>query len=330
MPQVAIDAGPLKSGDSVRGIGVYVAELTKRLAGITLLDSSKKLSDFKVVHFTKFNPFRLSVPFKKPKGVKFVLTIYDLIHLIFPQNYPPGIKGKLLWQINRLLIRKNIDAIITISETSKKDICRLLGISPEKVFVTYLAPKPVYKVLPPGSWEKETTKKYNLPSKFALYTGDINYNKNIPNLVNAVKKAGLKLVIAGKQAPEIEKMDLNHPELMHLKNIEWTDVVRLGFIDDEELNKIYNLAEVYVQVSFYEGFGLPELEAIACNTPLVVSKMQCHVEVLGKEISYCDPADIEDIAASILKPNKNVKLPRLYSWEKTAKDTQKVYDLLTT
>ena len=169
-------------------------------------------------------------------------------------------------------------------------------------------------------------KKYNLPKSFALYVGDINYNKNVPNLVKACKIAKMPLVIAGKQVKEVESLNLNHPELKHLKNIDWSEILRLGFVPDSDLVAIYNLAAVYVQPSLYEGFGLPVLEAVACNTPIVATKTQALVEILGDGLNYVDPSDPKEIAMSILNPNKNVKLPRIYSWEKMAKETFKVYE----
>lgn len=316
--KIAIDSGPLKSGDSVRGIGTYVRELLKAL-NLEGTDISKEdLGKFNIVHFTRFNPFTVSIPSSKPRNTKFVLTIYDLIPLIYPNHYPPGVKGSVNWQTNKFLIKKNIDAIITISETSKKDICRFLGVGPRKVFVTYLAPRSIFKKL-------EIAKRYALPERFALYVGDVNYNKNIPNLVRACKIAKIPLVIAGKQAKEIDNMDLNHPELTHLKGLDWKDVTRLGYVSDEDLVNIYNLASVYVQPSFYEGFGLPVVEAIACEVPVAISKNQCHVEIMGPDFDYFDPLDPESMAKAILKPNRGKKLPRDYSWAKTASDTKKVY-----
>ncbi|NMC77020.1 MAG: glycosyltransferase family 4 protein, partial [Candidatus Methanofastidiosa archaeon] len=108
MLKIAFDSGPLNTGDSVRGIGVYAREL------ITALDRVKgdykvypvdvsvsDLSRYDIVHFTRFNPFKISVPFAKPNGTKFILTIYDLIPLVYPKHYPPGVKGWLKWQINK-------------------------------------------------------------------------------------------------------------------------------------------------------------------------------------------------------------------------------------
>lgn len=344
MKKIAIDAGPLKTGDSVRGVGVYTRELISSLQELlskekipielSLLDYSNgdfgkiNLEDYDIVHFTRFNPFGVSIPFRKPRRTRFILTIYDLIPLIYPNHYPPGIKGKIDWEVNKYLIRKKIDAVITISETSKKDICDFIGISSNNVNTIYLAPRKIFKKFSSGSWQSEIREKFSLPSHFVLYVGDINYNKNIPSLVKACKKAGLHLVIAGKQAKEIENMDLNHPELVHLKKVDWSGVLRLGFVQDEDLVKICNLADVYVQPSFYEGFGLPVLEALACDTPVACSNTKALVEILGNDVSYFDPYNVDDMARRILSPSKKVDLPRKYSWQKTAEETLRVYQSL--
>lgn len=329
MIKIGIDGGPLKSADSVRGIGVYARELINSLEEVNSKNKSEvkvevvdvsntNLSDYNIIHLTRFNPFKISVPFFKPRETKFILTIYDLIPLIYPKHYPPGIRGWIKWQLNKLLIRLRVDAIITISETSKKDICRFTGINPKKVFVTYLAPRKVFKKLNIPSYP-------SLPKKFVLYVGDVNFNKNIPNLIKACELASIQLVIAGKQAMEVEKMDFDHPELSHLKNVDWRKVMRLGFVSDEDLVKIYNLATVYIQPSFYEGFGLPLLEALECGTPIAVSKNQCHVEILGSDFSFFDPKSVEEIARAIENPNKGKEVCRSYDWGKTAILTMDVY-----
>jgi glycosyltransferase involved in cell wall biosynthesis len=319
--KIAIDSGPLTSGDSVRGIGTYTRELLKALNMEGVDVSKEDLSKFDIVHFTRFNPFFISIPFTKPSGTKFVLTIYDLIPLVYPKHYLAGLRGNIKWLINKYLIKKNIDAIITISETSKKDICRFLGIDPKKVFVTYLAPRKIFKKL--------TNPVYpGLPKRFALYVGDVNYNKNIPTLLKACKLAKMPLVIAGKQASQMGQLDLNHPELLHLKNADWTGVTKLGFVSDEDLVKIYNLASAYIQPSYYEGFGLPVLEAIECGTPVVATKTQCLVEVLGNSFDYVDAGDPKDMARGILNPNIGKDLSRSYSWDKTGEETLRVYKSL--
>lgn len=335
--KIAVDSGPLRSGDSVRGIGVYTRELLSAL-GISGVDVFRfDLSKYTVVHFTRFNSFRVSLPYSKPKKTKFVLTIYDLIPLIYPDHYPAGIRGKINWFINKYLIRKNIDAIITISETSKKDICRFIGIKPSKVHVVYLAPRNTFRPIINHKSLIIAQKKFNLPNSFALYVGDINYNKNIPLLLEACRIAKIPLVIAGSQAKEIENMDLDHPELAHLKGLDWSGTIRLGFVEDGDLTKIYSLASVYIQPSLYEGFGLPVLEAQSVGVPVVASKTQALVEIAEGSAVFADPKSADDFAEKIKTVLKDVsfrkrivdegiKNAKKYKWEITAQETLRIYN----
>lgn len=341
--KIAIDARPLSSGDSVRGIGVYTRELIQafrvlRYKDITMFEDGygKTSEKFDLIHFTSFNPFVVSVPFTKPKGTKFVLTIYDLIPQIYPNHYPSGIRGLIKFSINKNLIKKNIDAILTISETSKKDVCRFFGVDPRIVHVVYLAPRTIFKPVSNTSILYSIEVKYKLPKKFVLYTGDVNYNKNIPILIEACKLAHVPLVIAGKQAKDINGLILDHPELKHLKNLDWSNVIRLGFVSDEDLVNIYNLASVYIQPSLYEGFGLPVLEAFACGIPVVVSKTQALVEIAEGAALFADPSSPKDFAEKIkLMVNdrktssglikKGFEKVKEFNWGKTAKQTFEIY-----
>src|SRR5258708_7523667 len=143
--RVAIDSGPLNSGDSIRGIGFHTKELVNELSKLQdenfkldVVDFSKtNLSKYDIVHYQYFRPHALTLPFRKP-AKKVIVTIHDLIRLIYPNAYPAGIKGWIRFQIQKFNLR-NVDAIITISETSKKDIVRFLNIPPEKIHVIYLA-----------------------------------------------------------------------------------------------------------------------------------------------------------------------------------------------
>src|SRR3989344_2928698 len=149
--KVAIDKGPLVSGHMVRGIGVHTRELlralglkTKKLKDLKTeaVDFGKvNLARYDLVHFPYFHPFFFTIPTKVP--AKFVVTIHDLIPLIYPKHYPPGMKGKLRFIAQKRKVQK-ANGILTISETSKKDIVRFLEVSPQKIYLTYLAPRKVF------------------------------------------------------------------------------------------------------------------------------------------------------------------------------------------
>jgi glycosyltransferase involved in cell wall biosynthesis len=366
--KIAIDAGPLKSGHAVRGIGFHTKELLAAIEKVKVnfkdieifpVDFSKEnLKKYSLAHFTSFNPYFMSLPFIKPTR-KTVLTIHDLIYLVFPDKYPAGIKGKIKFFIQKILIR-SVDAIITISNVSKADIVKFLKIDPQKVSVIHLAAKVGFKKISNENILKEVKEKYSLPDKFVLYVGDVNYNKNIPNLVKACKIAGVPLVIVGKQALGVEEGGMTlkdihgpkdwlrfvfgaaHPELAHYSKLaeefkKNQEVRRLGFVPDNDLVAIYNLASLYCQPSYYEGFGLPLLEAMICETPVAASKIKAHEEIGGGACEYFDPRSPDDMAKVIQSVindsslrNKLIKLGRVqvkkYSWEKTAEETINVYE----
>lgn len=351
--KVAIDTSPLDSGHSIRGIGVHARELVDQLTrgkykGVTVegvnfkrADLSRQgqtcLSKYDIVHYPYFHPYFLTLPLQKP--TKMVVTIHDLIPLIYPEHYPAGLKGGLKFLIQKLLLRQ-ADSIITISETSKKDIVRFLGVTADKIHVVYLAPKSQFRQLIADGWQQETRKRYNLPERFVLYVGDVNYNKNLINLVKACKLVKIPLVIVGKQALE-ESFDRSHPEnreLLHLIKVygKDPDIKRLGFVPNEDLVKIYNLAAVYCQPSLYEGFGLPVLEAMACGCPVVVAKTQALVEIADGVAIFVNPKNVEDIVdgmKGIIYNNKKrdylstqgIKHVKSFSWSKVADETIKVY-----
>lgn len=364
--KIAIDKGPLISGHRVRGIGVHTRELlhalgvkTKKLKDIKIeaVDFGKAdLAKYDLVHFPYFHPFFLTIPSKAP--AKLIVTIHDLIPLIYPDHYPPGIKGKLRLIAQRRRIQK-AEGIITISETSKKDIVRFLGVPPQKVYVTYLAPREVFTKVTDKKKLLKVRKKYGLPTKFVLYVGDVNYNKNVLGLVKACKIAKLPLVICGKQAKDIEDSTYDisslegprdwirylfgqpHPEQAHYQRLlnefkKGSKILRLGYIPDDDLVAIYNLATVYCQPSFYEGFGLPVLEAFACETPVVAARTQALVEIAEQAALFADPNDPKNIASKIIEVisdaelrteliKEGIKKVKSYSWSNTAKKTLEVY-----
>jgi glycosyltransferase involved in cell wall biosynthesis len=358
--KVAIDTGPIKGGDAVRGVGMYTRELlcalkeTVKNIKIYEVDAfSTDLSRYDIVHFPNFKPYFLSLP--ETKSTKTIITIHDTIPLIYPKQYPAGLRGNLVLRKNKRLLEYT-DAAVTVSESSKKDIVRLLNVPAQKVYVTHLGAKKVFRQTS-NSRLLAVVKKYNLTNKFALYVGDVNYNKNIPTLINACKIAGLPLVICGKNAFVAEEYENDlkmlkgprdwmrylfgkqHPEAAHYvelaKLFAENKVIRTGFVQDDELAAIYNLAAVYVQPSYYEGFGLGVLEAMACGVPVVISRTQALTEVAGGAALICDPYEALDMADKIkeatksenrkLFSKKGLERVKEFSWKKCAAETIAVY-----
>lgn len=365
--RIAIDASSSKKGHAIRGIGRNTRELIDNINRLLIgnkegiiveaVDFSRdSLLKYDILHYTSFNPFKNSI--KIIPGKKNIVTIHDLIPLLYPKNYPPGFKGSLNYMMNKILIKK-ADALITISNTSKKDIVRFLGVDPKKVFVSYLASSNNFRnIKAKKDLLQKVKNKYLLPNKFVLYVGDVNYNKNIPTLIDACKIANYPLVICGKNATDLENSLTNiknlkgprdylrfmlgqqHPEIAHynliLKLIKDNSVIRTGFVSEDELVAIYNLASLYVQPSYYEGFGLQVLEAMACNTPVIITRTNALVEIASGSALVCDGHSASDMAEKISKVmsdpglraeliKKGSKRVKDFSWRKNAFETLSIY-----
>jgi len=337
MIKVHIKAGGSEKKHDIRGIGVNTRELVKALSKIPEIRFVEDDNDADILHIPSFSLFSLNLPFKKKS--KLVVTIHDLIPLIYPKHYPPGIKGRVSFQIQKRLI-KNADAIITISETSKKDIVRLLGIEKEKIFPIYLAPQThIHKITSNKVLEK-IKEKYNLPKKFVFYVGDVNYNKNLYTLADACVVANATLVIVGKSAVQ-DIQNYYHIELQPFRDLiekfgNSSYIKRVGFVEDDELSALYSLATLYCQPSYYEGFGFPTIEAMKVGVPVISAKTQALVEVNGKAAQYFNPDNSNELSALLRKNLKDDNLRKKYSklglkhvnkysWEKTAEETYKVY-----
>ena len=346
--KIAIDMSPLKSGHylqhRVRGTGFYLQNLKESLEkyypGNKYIyfqrgDSLDKDTD--VVHYPYFEPFFLTLPLISEN--KKIVTVHDLTPLVFPDHFKPGLKGALKWQIQKMAL-KNADAIITDSESSKKDIVKYVDIAPAKIKVAYLAAGSEFNVIDSKEKINSVKKKYKLPDKFVLYVGDATWNKNLPRLIEAAFKINIPLVMVGKALVDID-VDLKNPwnkDLIRVQKLaeENKNILRLGFVSQEDLVALYNAAIVFVMPSIYEGFGLPILEAMSCGCPVVASRGGSLPEVVGDAGKYVDPLDVTSIADGIKMVFESVDLQKelsqkgmnqakKFTWVKTADETMAVY-----
>ena len=352
--KIAINITPLKSAHKDRGIGFYTSNLVNNLKENSKIKIQEfiNLSDIKeadIIHYPWFDFFFHTLPLRRK--FKTVVTIHDVIPLIFPQGYPVGIKGKYNFFLQKLSLR-SCDHIITDSKASKKDIIKILKIKEEEISVVYLAANEKFKV------QNDTTlirvkRKYNLPENFLLYVGDANWVKNLPLLITSFNKiskmnsfAGVKLVLVGGVfLKKVENID--HPELEDLKYVNRLikelhleeKILRPGDLDIDELVSFYNLATIYIQPSKYEGFGLPLIEAFSTGTPVISSNAGSLPEIGGNAAVYFDPTKEEQLISLIseILENKSLqqKLSRLglnrvekFSWNKVVEDTMNVYSKL--
>lgn len=335
---IAIDVSPLKTGHKVRGVGSYV-QLIKN--NIEKFDNKNKYTFFEdkapdnvdLIHYPYFDPFFPVLPFRKK--IKTAVTVHDLTPIKFKERFPSGIRGGLNWQYNKMLLKK-VDTVIVDSECSKKDVEELAGVDSRKVKVVYLASDPVYKKLKTDSFKGEIKKKLGLPDNFFLYVGDVTWNKNLPRIVEAALSADINLVLVGKAIPETN-YDKNNSWNLDKKTVNSLidknkKIMALGFVSNEDLVKIYNLADSLLMPSLYEGFGLPVLEAMSCGCPVITSREGSLPEVGGEAVYYTDAYSTDSIKKAILKvqtdkelradlSKKGLEQAKKFSIEKMMKDT---------
>ena len=324
----------------VRGTGFYITNLESSLRKYDKYNTyiscfaNNIPDDVDIIHYPYFEPFFVTLPFFKKN--KTIVTVHDLTPLVFPKDFPRGIKGELKWEIQKRLLR-NSNAIIADSNSSKKDIVKFADVQENKVSVVYLAASDKFRKI------NNIKTKYNLPEKFILYVGDVTWNKNLPRLVEAVRKINLPLVMVGKALVD-EKFDKENPwnrDLRKVYDLSKGDekIIKLGFVSEEDLVALYNKATVFAMPSLYEGFGLPALEAMSCGCPVVTSKKGSLSEICGNAVLYVDPYNSTDIANGIKEVFYNQKLQgelsrkgleeaKRFSWEKTAKETANIYETL--
>lgn len=342
---IALDISPLTASHGlyhrVRGTGVYVQyllnELKKRKEhSVTTFSKEEKTPNADIVHYPYFEPFFVTLP--SAIFVRSVVTVHDLTPFVFPQHFPVGIRGKLIWQIQKYRLKK-AKRIIADSRSSARDIVKYTGIKEEKIKVVYLAADKHFKKVSSSDVER-VVKKYNLPKKFVLYVGDATWNKNLPRILEAATLAKVPLVMVGKAlVSEIE--DANNPwnkDLVLVQKIakERKDIMLVGYVPDQDLPSLYNAATLCVMPSLYEGFGLPIVEAMVCGSPVVTSKSGSIEEVAQDAAIYADPYKSDDIARCIKDVFEDAKLLKMFSekgivqakkfsWNKTADETISVY-----
>ena len=337
---IQLDTSPLLSGHTVRGIGFYTRLLAQYLGlepEVHLYSKAEKQTKPSLVHYPYFDLFFPTLPIKP--WVKTVVTIHDVIPLVFPAEYRPGKKGTLSLQRQRLALRF-ASAIITDSHCSKKDIHTYLHVPLEKISVIPLAGQPELTTATDSSI-KQTKKRFGIKKRYVLYIGDINYNKNLPQLIKMLKyiPGTLDLVCVGKamQASDLPEWKAIQIQAA-LSNVEPRVHFLSNVLSDDftSLSSLYTGAECYIQPSLYEGFGLPVLEAMQCSTPVVAANTSSLPEVVGSAGLLVEP-QAEALAAGVLQIHSLSKTARqkmiaagqnqakLFTWKKTAQATIQIY-----
>lgn len=353
--RIAIDTTPLETGHKDRGVGRYTKLLIDALQqyegnhSYYLFTRGQKVPDnAELIHYPYFDPYFITLPFSYSRPT--IVTVHDLIPLVFPAHFLAGLRGTMKWQYQRMRLM-SATRIIADSRSSKQDIIRFVGFDSACIDVIPLAPATTFVEIVDQKRVSEVMKQYHLPKKFILYVGDVNWNKNIHGLLEAFERvkcsprlsigeagqvSSVKLVLVGKGFLEdsFEAREINAYINVHQLD---AAVIRLGGVSTGDLPVLYSLATVYVQPSWYEGFGLPVLEAMACRAPVVSSRTASLAEIAGPVI-LVNPKSPEDIAGGILNVlamtsvkrkqliDAQIKWVQQYTWERVAHETVKSYE----
>lgn len=277
------------------------------------------------IHFTSFT---------KPyvTGCRSLVTVYDLIPLKYPGDWTAV--HRTIYRIALWQAVKTAQQVVTVSESSRRDLVRLLSVPEKKI-----------SVIPPGvdSHFRRLTRKqsgpsierYGLHTRYALYLGSDKHHKNLKGLLQAwekVRTTDVILVCAGFW---------NHPskEVKNMLQRAEQDgrVFYLGPIEESALPSLYSAAEAFIFPSLYEGFGLPILEAMACETPVICSRIPSLSEISGNAALQVNPSDSGTLAERIdeLLNDRNLQQDlrerglhraRKFTWNEAAAKAVKAYE----
>jgi len=223
----------------------------------------------------------------KAAGIRSVVTIHDLIFLRHPEYYHWLDTKIYAWKFRNAC--READCIIAISERTKQDVMELGGVPEDKIRVIYQSCAPKFRDLLQEDVLQQVRRKYGLPQRFLLSVGTIEERKNLALAVHALASlpSDIHLVAVGRQTRYARQLPKS--SRVHL----------LSGISDDELAALYQLAEVFVYPSRYEGFGIPIIEAIHSGLPVVACSGSCLEEAGGPDSLYVSPDDAEGFAHAV-------------------------------
>ena len=291
----------------------------------------KKLQNLDIVH----NPSQYPLPFQCHK--RYLMTILDITAITFPKYHT---LYRTLY--SKAYLKKNIiqaSHIISISEKTKSDLISYFSTPSEKISVIYLAasdnfhPARDYEII-------NIRKKYNLFNPYILFVGTIEPRKNIPGLLIAFKELITKypeyeLIIVGRKGWKYKEVYQIIRQLVLEKHIKF-----LEYVSHEDLPAIYSGSQLFVLPSWYEGFGLPPLEAMQCGVPVIVSDRGSLPEIVGPEgctVSPDNPHELMEAMERFLKDDAdrksqikyNIDRTKQFNWKRCALETVEIYNMVT-
>ena len=242
-------------------------------------------------------------------GIKSVVTIHDLIHERYPNQYK-AIDRKI-YTLKYRYACQHADKVIAISQQTRRDLIEYYKTPPEKIEVCYQSCSPVFGKEYNEETKKGIVTKYKLPPQFFLSVGTINERKNLLNICKALaiqdKDTDIPLIVVGNGSGEYYKKvkqfvsgNKLEKKIIFLSEMPETKTGK-DYLFPEDLSIIYQLATGMIYPSFFEGFGIPVLEALWSRLPVITSNVSCLPEVGGDAAYYINPASVEELAEGMKK-----------------------------
>jgi glycosyltransferase involved in cell wall biosynthesis len=277
-----------------------------------------------------------------------IITVHDLSFLVVPECAEPGLAGFLSKTVPGAVRRA--DGIIAVSEQTKRDLVRLMGVAPEKVTVVHNGVDERFRAAGRGEITDEQAQsarlrqELGLPERFILHVGTLEPRKNLVRLIEGYAQAvsamtgdeKVALVLAGRKGWLYEPILAAGARVNSENASTGARVVFVDYVDERDLPLLYRMAEVFAYPSLYEGFGLPVAEAMSCGTPVFVSEDDALAEVVGKAALVVDARSVESIAGGISRLLGDADLRRAlsdagrarvarFTWETAAEQVLEVY-----
>jgi glycosyltransferase involved in cell wall biosynthesis len=268
------------------------------------------------------------------KACRSVVTIPDMTFELLPSMH--GLPKRLFFRAMMRWSARHADRLIAISESTRSDVVRILGVPPDHVVAIPLAADPAFRPMPPALVAPVCAGLGIVPGRYVCYVGVLEPRKNLPLLVQAygALPRGLQdmpLVIAGKQGWMYQEI-LERVTALGLRD----RVIFTGYVPQDHLPALYNGARVVVYPSVYEGFGLPVLEAMQCGAPVVTTRSSSLPEVAGDGALLVDPRDEAGLTAALATlmtddalaadlSRRALRQAGRFSWERCARETLAVY-----
>jgi glycosyltransferase involved in cell wall biosynthesis len=299
-----------------------------------LIEVPRVLSQFDLV----FSPGLYGPP-RLPAGVKGVMVVHDLVRYLFPNFFVFNLMQKALdrWAYPRML--RNYHHLVTVSESTKQDLMRIFQIPADKITVTHHGADREFRPLDGPEARSRLAQEYRLRPPFILFLGTLEPRKNLTTLVKALaplkEKIPHTLVLVGQKGWLWEEIFQTVDRLGLRDRILWT-----GYIPDEDRVLFYNAAEFLVYPSWYEGFGMPLLEALQSGCPVIASRVSALPEVVEDAGLLIDPGDVAGLSQAMLRVATDPGLretlreaglarARRFSWEESARKTLEVFEVVT-